>query len=95
MARRKKTVRVAKKAGKTSSKGGKASDRSERRIQRQYYISRDLIEGLEEVRAEKEAELRKKLGGHIDLTTSQFIGSLIHDLVKAHREKKAKAKAKK
>ena len=64
----------------------------ERKIQRQYYVTQSLIDGLEELRAHREAELRTQLGGHVDLTTSQFIGSVIHDLVREHHKRTGKAK---
>ena len=84
--RKKKRVGAVKKTRNASSEYQHAAERKQ---QRQYYVTQAQIDGLEELRAAKEAELRKQLGTHIDLTTSQFIGSVIHDLIRA---KKAKAK---
>jgi hypothetical protein len=72
---------------KKASRGGAAVADKDLKIQQQYYVTQDLISDIEALRAEKEKALRDELGPHVSLTTSQFVGSVLHDLVKKARKK--------
>jgi hypothetical protein len=83
VAKKKKGGRTAvarRKSGKAPKKPAPPAD--SKKIQRQIYITRDLIDGLEVLREEKQDEMREKLGQHYDLSWSQFAGSILHDHVK-------------
>ena len=91
MAKTKKKRAKKKAKKKRASRFGKPSSSilppPDKKYQQQYYVTQDLIDGIELLRQEKEAVLREKLGGQVTLSTSQFVGSVLHDLVK--RKQKA------
>jgi hypothetical protein len=87
VAKKKKTK---KKARKPSRSSGSASDkRTERKLQKQIYITQSLVDDIEGLRAEKEREAQEKLGDHYTLSWSQYAGSVLHEHAK---KKKARAK---
>jgi hypothetical protein len=83
-AKKKKAKAKARKTRKPSSSGGAPADT--KKYQQQYYVTKTLIDDLETLRAKKEAEVQARLGSHIKINTSQFVGTILHDHVKKARK---------
>ena len=71
-----------------SSKPAPQADEDPRKIQKQIYITQDLIDFVEEDRKEREVELRVEFGLHVNLSWSQHVGSILH----TYRAERLKAK---
>lgn len=87
-----------KKKTKAKAKASGASPRNSRRdsrkpnepadtkIQRQVYITQELIDGLEALRALREKEVREEFGLHCSVSWSTYVGSVLHEHTKKARE---------
>ncbi len=84
MAKKKKGRGTAVARGNPKNSSRKPADPADkdRKVQKQIYITQDLIDSLENLRAAREAEMREEFGQHCDLSWSQFTGSVLHDHVK-------------
>lgn len=93
------TKKVVKKAPRKSRKGSrKPIAEADRKIQRQVYLTRDLIDALDTLRAKQEKQMRAQLGLHglhYTVSWSSYVGSVLHGHAKARKAlpKRARRKA--
>ncbi len=81
----KKAKKKRKKKKKASSKARPATEKRNT-VQKQIYLSQELADEIDELRAEREEVLGRKYG-HSALSWSRYVGSVLHDHVR--RRKKA------
>jgi hypothetical protein len=64
----------------------KPGEPADTKIQKQVYITQDLIDGLESLRAIREQEVRGEYGLHCSVSWSTYVGSVLHEHCKKARE---------
>jgi hypothetical protein len=75
--------RTAVARGKPRSGSRKPEPLPDKKIQRQIYITQDLIDDVEVLREKREEQMREEYGLHCDLSWSQYAGSVLHE----HRQR--------
>lgn len=69
-----------KKTKKPSRNSAAGADKErERTVQRQIYISPELVGQIEALRVAREADMRAEYGAHCNISWSAYVGSILHD----------------